>query len=391
MSGVAVLFGGPSPEHDVSILTGLQAARALASPAGAPAIDGIGAGRGPIAIYWSKAGDLFEVRSDLEAEAFVAGVPASAVPLRLVVGASTRMPGGFVRRSGRLAGDKVLDIDVVVNCCHGAPGEDGTLQSALDLAGCAYTGPTAQGAALGMDKLAFGAVVAAAGLPALSRELLAADREPSFPGPYIVKPRFGGSSIGIDVVADAPTAQARLAVNPHLRLGAVVEPFRPDLADIQVALRSYPSLTLSAIERPLRNARGADGEILGYADKYVGGEGMASAPRELPADIPAELGERVAAAARSVAAVVGLRGVARLDFLAGPLGGTGEPELYVNEVNTVPGSLARYLWIDPPVAFADLLRDLIEEARRTPTHAWSSAGADGSVLRSAGSIAGKLS
>ena len=56
----------------------------------------------------------------------------------------------------------------------------------------------------------------------------------------------------------------------------------------------------------------------------------------------------------------------------------------------MPGSLARYLWVTPPVPFSTLLDDLLEEARRRPTHAYSAAGADGSVLRSAGSIAAKL-
>ena len=79
-----------------------------------------------------------------------------------------------------------------------------------------------------------------------------------------------------------------------------------------------------------------------------------------------------------------MRGVARIDFLS-----DGD-EFVVNEVNTMPGSLARYLWVDPAVPFATLLDDLLDEARRRPTHAYSAAGADGSVLRSAGSIAAKL-
>ena len=119
--------------------------------------------------------------------------------------------------------------------------------------------------------------------------LLTADdhRSVGFDGPYIVKPRFGGSSIGIDVVADLAVARARLGANTHLATGAVLEPYRPDLHDLQIAVRTLArARQLSAIERPLRSA-GASGEILGYADKYVGGEGMASAPRELPADAAA--------------------------------------------------------------------------------------------------------
>ncbi|HEX4082244.1 MAG TPA: hypothetical protein VHX40_04705, partial [Acidimicrobiales bacterium] len=85
-----------------------------------------------------------------------------------------------------------------------------------------------------------------------------------------------------------------------------------------------------------------------------------------------------------VAGLAGIRGVARIDFLS-----DGD-ELVVNEVNTIPGSLARYLWIDPAVPFGTLLGDLIVEASERPTHVYSAAGADGTVLRGASSIAAKL-
>ncbi|MGH9064455.1 MAG: D-alanine--D-alanine ligase family protein [Acidimicrobiales bacterium] len=383
MGSAAVIFGGPSPEHDVSVLTGLQAARALAGggPGGEAAPPG---GGGVRALYWARTGDWFEVDPGLEGGDFAEGTPRGAAPLRLVAAPG----GGFAGRGGVLGKERPLELDVVVNCCHGGPGEDGTLQAALDLAGLAYTGPSAAGAALGMDKLAFGAVVGAAGLPCLPRALLPPGGhdqeagEPGFPGPYIVKPRYGGSSIGIEVVEDLPTARARLAANPHLRRGAVVEPYRPDLYDVQVAIRSWPRLSLSAIERPLRSTPAA--EILSYADKYVGGEGMASAPRELPASLPPGVEDALRDAALQVAVLAGVRGVARLDFLH------GDGELYVNEVNTIPGSLARYLWVDPAVPFTSLLADMVAEARdRPPTH-WTTAGADGTALRAAGTIAGKL-
>ncbi len=369
MPDVAVIFGGPSPEHDVSVLTGLQAARGLRD-----------AQAGPVrALFWSKAGDWYQVDPGLEAEAFVEGVPRGARELQLVAAAG----GGFLEQGGRLARARALELDAAILCCHGGPGEDGTLQAALDLAGVRYAGPTVAGAALGMDKLAFGACIAAAGLPTLPRVLLAPGAEPpDFEGPYIVKPRFGGSSIGIDVVSDYGTAQARLAANPHLRFGAVVEPYRPDLGDLQLAVRTWPSFELSAIERPLRT--GASGDILDYRDKYVAGEGMAGAPRELPAAVDSDLEKGLRGAAETIAALAQVRGVARLDFLSN--GST----FVVNELNTIPGSLARYLWVAPPVPFAALLSDLLDEARARPTHAYSASGADGTVLRSAGSIAGKL-
>src|SRR5207248_2033293 len=144
-------------------------------------------------------------------------------------------------------GKKAPRPTVVVNCCHGGPGEDGTLQAALDLAGISYTGPTVAGAAIGMDKLAFAGVVAAAGIPTLPRALVTPEAEPPFEGPYIVKPRFGGSSIGIELATDWETAKALLQ-SVHLRSGAIAEPYRPESADLNVAVRTYPGLQVSAIE-----------------------------------------------------------------------------------------------------------------------------------------------
>ena len=263
MSAPAVCFGSPSPEHDISILTGLQAARAL-----------LDRGHDVVGIYWDKRGDFWRVEPDLEAPAFVDGPPKGAQPLRLSAG-----PGGGFLTEGRLGRSRALELRAVVNCCHGVPGEDGTLQAALDLAGVRYTGPSTAGAALGMDKLAFGAVASAAGLATLPRmpltdPLTTATFE--LTPPLIVKPRFGGSSIGIEVVDDLDTALALLRSSPHLRGGAVVEPYRADAIDLNAAVRTFPELVVSAVEKPLRSS---DGRIYSYAEKYLhGGEGMASAP-----------------------------------------------------------------------------------------------------------------
>jgi D-alanine-D-alanine ligase len=366
-----VIFGGPSPEHDVSILTGLQAARELTT-----------SGNSVHGLFWTKAGEWLEVDPRSEASDFVNGSPAGATRLQLVLGPE----GGFLSPS-RVGRARPIRMDAVVVCCHGGPGEDGSLQAALELAAVHHAGPSVAGAALGIDKLAFAGVAAAAGLSTLPRRLLTSDSpDIDFAGPYIVKPRFGGSSIGIEVVVDLPTAVALSKTSVHLSSGAIVEPYRRDLYDLQIAVRSWPELQLSAIEKPLR-AHGdsaLEPEILGYRDKYAGGEGMVSAPRELPASISSELQEEIRCTAQRLAALCDLRGVTRMDFLSN---GT---EVWVNEINTIPGSLARYLWIDPPVSFAVLLDDLLTEARVRPSRSNSSVGADGSILHGASSIAAKL-
>src|ERR1019366_9526199 len=111
---------------------------------------------------------------------------------------------------------------------------------------------------------------------------------------------------------------------------------------------------------------------------------MVSAPRELPAQLPVGQGDAVEAAARRIVDIALVRGVARIDFLA------NDSELYINEVNTIPGSLSKHLFVTPPLAFSQLLGDLAAEALECPAHRYSAAGADGLVLRSASSISSKL-
>jgi D-alanine-D-alanine ligase len=372
---IGVVFGGPSPEHDVSILTGLQAARALAN-----------AGRQVRALYWTKGEQFVEVEPGLEAAAFLEGPPRGARELRFVA-----QPGGgfFTVRRGALGPGKErrLDLEAVVNCCHGGPGEDGTIQAAFDLAGLPYTGPSAASAALGMDKLAFGGVVQSAGLPSLPRQLVLPGSEaPPFEGPYILKPRFGGSSIGITVVEEWADVLRYVALGgPHTERGTVAEPYRQGAQDIEVALRSWPEISLSAMAKALR--KGAGGQFLSYSEKYLGGEGMVSAPRELPAALPGGLEKELRDAAFQVAQLLGARGVWRVDFLVEPSAGSW----WVNEVNTVPGSLSKYLWVgEAAVDFAELLEAMVEEAKARPSARWGSAGADGTALRSAAAIASKL-
>jgi D-alanine-D-alanine ligase len=357
MSRQAVVFGGPSDEHDISILTGLQVAHAL---------------EGIEAIYWSKSGEWYSVDAGLEAGDFVDGVPRRSREITFVAA-----PGqGFVAKR------KPIDVDTVLIACHGGPGEDGTLQGMLDLAGLRYTGPGQPSSALGMDKLAFGSAMSSAGLPGLPRTLVATGSEeaPGFDGPYIVKPRFGGSSIGIEVAGDWETVLALKASSRYFDQGAVVEPFLAGSRDLQVAVRTYPGFELSAVEAP---ARSGDG-IYSYDQKYLAWGGEVSEGRELPANLDEATASGIRDLSRRITEVAGLRGIARIDFLE------KDGELLVNEVNTIPGSMAVYLWIDPPIGRAQLFTDMLAEAAAGPARMFSTAGSDGTALRNAGTIASKL-
>ena len=357
MSRPAVIFGGPSDEHDISILTGLQVTRALGDVH---------------AVFWSKSGDWFLVDPGLEAADFVEGPPRGSRKLGFAA-----IPG-----EGLILKRKPLDVSVVLVACHGGPGEDGTLQGLLDIVGLPYTGAGQAASALGMDKLAFGASMAAAGLPTLPRALVASGDEPSpaFERPYIVKPRFGGSSIGIEIAEDWPTVLALSKSSHYFDRGAVVEPFLEASRDLQVAVRTFPQWEMSAVESPLRTAGG----IYSYDQKYLEWGGELSGGREIPATLRTDVASELTALSRRVTDVAGLRGIARIDFLE------NDGELHVNEVNTIPGSMAAYLWVDPPRARAELFSDMIAEADSGAPRVFSIAGSDGTALRNAGTIASKL-
>ena len=161
---------------------------------------------------------------------------------------------------------------------------------------------------------------------------------PSFEGPYIVKPRFGGSSIGIEVAEDWPTVLASKRRSTFLDQGAVVEPFLAASRDLQVAVRTYPKWELSAIEAP---ARASDG-IYSYDQKYLAWGGEVSAGRELPAALESALEEEIRRLSVRVTEVAGLRGIARIDYLE------RDGEIVVNEVNTIPGSMGAICGLTRP-------------------------------------------
>ncbi|MGV8969265.1 MAG: hypothetical protein ACOH1J_02330 [Microbacteriaceae bacterium] len=372
----AVLFGGPSPEHEISILTGLQSERVLTA-----------AGEKVVPIYWSPSGQWFQVPAGTEAKDYLDTVPKGSKPIDVRLSGDT---GLYVKR-------RALDLDAVLLCLHGGVGEGGGAAAIFSLLGIPATGSSLFAGAVGMDKLAFGGLMEVAGIPGLRREHLSARVEPSFAGPYIVKPRFGGSSIGIEIVDDVDAARAIGRASAHLRAGAVVEPYRPDLVDLNISFRTYPQLEVTAVEKPLRadavDAGGgvaAKSGLYSYAEKYLSGgagseAGLSSAPREFPAVLAAGVAERAAELATRVAEVTGLTGIVRVDLLLDEKTG----ELFVNEVNSIPGAMSLYLWA-PQVPVATVLKDALIEARDKRFVLPSSGFGSGAALRAAGGIAGKL-
>jgi len=367
----AVVFGGPSPEHEISILTGLQAERVLTA-----------AGHDVVPIYWSPTGDWFRVPAGTEAKDYLEGAPRDSTPLEARVSGD---PGLYRRKT---FGAERLDLEAALLCLHGGVGEGGGAAAVFSLLGIPATGSTLFAGAVGMDKLAFGGLMSAAGIPSLPREAVSTLTEPGFDGPYIVKPRFGGSSIGIEIAEDVAAARALAASSVHLRTGAVVEPYRPELVDLNIAFRTYPGLEITQLEKPLRGEAGS--ALYSYAEKYLAGgagadAGLTSAPREFPAEVPDAVHARARELAERVADVTRLTGIVRVDLLLDEASG----ELYVNEVNSIPGALSLYLWA-PQQPAATVLVDALTEARDRRVVFPQAGFGGGAALRAAGGIAGKL-
>ena len=367
----AVLFGGPSPEHEISILTGLQSERVLTA-----------AGEKVVPIYWAPSGQWFQVPAGTEAKDYLDAVPKGTKPI------DVRLSGD----SGLYVKKRALDLDAVLLCLHGGVGEGGGAAAIFSLLGIPATGSSLFAGAVGMDKLAFGGLMEVAGVPGLRREHLSATVDPSFAGPYIVKPRFGGSSIGIEIVDDVDAARAIGKASAHLRVGAVLEPYRPELVDLNISVRTYPTLEVTAVEKPLRGTSdpAAKSGLYSYAEKYLSGgagseAGLSSAPREFPAVLADGVAEKAAELAKRVAEVTGLTGIVRVDLLLDEKSG----ELFVNEVNSIPGAMSLYLWA-PQVPAATVLKDALVEARDKRFALPSSGFGSGAALRAAGGIAGKL-
>ncbi len=355
---LAVIYGGPSPEHDISILTGLQAAKILSSKYEV------------LNIYWSRDNRWFLVDNDLESKDFIENKNIFKKEITIKYDSN---PGFYIKK-------KKIEIDLIVNSCHGGPGEDGTLQSLFALLEIDFTGSSLTTSQLCMDKYAFFALMNSNNIPVLEKHLVSEKVLPKFEGPYILKPRFGGSSIGVEVVDDYKTAITISSNSDLYNQGATIEKYLRESIDLLVAVRSFPQIDYSDIEKPIRSN---NFELFSYTDKYLENGGLEGSKRELPANISKEIKDEINRILDLFMSIVDIRGIARVDFLL------KDRELYINEVNTIPGSHALYLWESKGFSKFELMNDMISEARNSLS-SWSTEGSDGTALKSAKDIKSKL-
>lgn len=374
---VGVAFGGRSVEHDVSIITGLQALEVLAERHRSVPIYIARSGRWytgdalrDLSVYQREAGapnGSEPYGADLDDAP--AGGPAGAeeVHFDLHRGRLLRSAGGSLLR--RRSAPEPIELDVVVLATHGTQGEDGCLQGALELARLPYVGPPVGAAAAAMDKVLTKAVLAQAGLPALEhlalrreqwerdREGLAAGVRERFSFPLYVKPASLGSSVGVSRCESAAQLLDALELAFELDRVCLAEPAAQGGIEVNCAVIGRPGAELraSVCEQPIA----ADG-FLSFEDKYMRGskgQGMKSAQRLIPAPIEDALTERVKELARRAFEAFGCAGVTRVDFLVDERG-----SVYVNECNTIPGSFSFYLWEPAGLPFVELMDELIELA-----------------------------
>jgi D-alanine-D-alanine ligase len=367
---VAVMFGGRSLEHDVSIVSGLQILHAIDPGPFAPM---------PIYIdqntRWWVGDDLWHT------ESFKRGGPdrsrLTEVTLSPGFGTSTLVPAGDVIKGVTPS----IPVDVFVPVLHGTFGEDGCLQGLLELGGAAYVGCPVIASAVGMSKRITKIVAQQAGVPVVpwvgcERSVL--DRgsawltdlparvEAALGWPVIVKPNNLGSSAGVSTAKSADELITGVLQVFEFDVEALIEPFVKNRLEINVAVAGLDEPIASVTEMPVTS----QGSPLSFSEKYkpqgtksVGSQGMAGALRVLdPEDRPAEMRAAAQEHATTVFAALGCEGISRIDFLIDADTNT----LYFNEINTLPGSLAFYLWSAAPHywTITDLLSRLIDRAER---------------------------
>ncbi len=355
---VGVAFGARSVEHDVSVITGLQALAALEER------------HRPLPVYIARSGRWFtgEALKDLSVYQRDGDDPeAEEVTFDLHGGRLLRAAGGSLLR-GRRAPEPI-ELDAVVLATHGTQGEDGCLSGAFELAALPYVGPPVGAAAAAMDTALTTAVLARAGLPALDclvlrRERWERDREAAlaraadaFTLPVYVKPASLGSSVGVARCGDRAQLADALELAFELDRVCLLEPAVEGGVEVNCAVIGRPGAEprASVCEQPVAAAGG-----LSFQDKYMSSgkaTGMKSAQRLIPAPIGAQQTERVRELACRAFAAFGCAGVTRVDFLIDAQGA-----IFVNELNTIPGSFSFYLWEPAGLPFADLMDELLDLA-----------------------------
>lgn len=343
---LAVIFGGKSVEHEVSIITGLQVIQNSDKEK-----------YNVIPVYIDKSGDWFTGNPLLNIVNF-----KNITDLKKKL---HRLNSQFPKT---LFFNYQIHADVVIPAMHGTYGEDGTLQGLLEMANIPFVGPGVTGSAIGMDKIMQKDVLKNNNIPVVNyvwflREEWIADRNKvltqltnSLRFPMFVKPANLGSSIGISKAKNKSELEAAIELAVTFDRRVIVEQGLENIIEINCSVLGYKDVEASVCEQPVKSA-----DLLSYEDKYLKGgkaKGMASLSRIIPAPISSSLSKKIQETAKKVFTVLDAAGVARIDFLVNKKNG----KFYVCEINTLPGSFSFYLWEKSGYPFPKLIDKLVELA-----------------------------
>ena len=358
---VGVLFGGKSTEHEISIISAIQAINHLDRTK-----------YDVLPIYITKTNEFYtgEGIGDIK----------NYTKLNDLLKASTRVilvndgnKVNVVRYPMKKFGNNIIgEIDVAFPIVHGTNVEDGTLQGYLNMLNIPYVGCDVVSSAVGMDKYVMKTVLKENDIPVqdclrftsvdydFGTDAIIAKVEDKIGYPVIVKPVNLGSSIGISNAADNEELLSALDTAFSFADVILIERAITSLKEINCAvLGDYTDAQASECEEPV-NAT----DILSFEDKYMSGgkgskgSGMANLSRKIPADISENKREEIRKMAVDAFKCLGCNGVTRIDFMID----TSTDKVYLNEVNTIPGSLSFYLWEPIGLPYAKLLDNMINLA-----------------------------
>ena len=361
---LGVIFGGESVEHEVSIISAVQAMESIDEEK-----------YDIIPIYISKDRIWYTGAMLRDIDVYKDFEDLKKYAKEVVL---TRKKGKFFLQTTKgLFRKDITDVDIIFPIVHGNNVEDGSLQGYLESVGIPYVGSHVLGAALGQDKVLMKQVFKSNDLPIVDYTWFY-DNEylenkdsilkniSTLKYPVVVKPATLGSSVGITYVKSDADIDSAIKEAIKYDNKIVVEKAVENLIEVNCSvLGNYKYQETSALEEVL-----SDNELLTYADKYIGGakgklkggmkssKGMASTSRVIPARIDKKLASDVTDLSKKVFKALNLSGVCRIDFLIDKKAN----KVYINEPNTIPGSLAFYLWEPVGKGYKTLINDMINIA-----------------------------
>ena len=359
MYNIGVIYGSRTCEHDVSIISALQAAQALDTK-----------NYNITYIYIGREGTWYtgEALADVK---FYEHFDAAKLTRVLPAGENGKLVLYHLPEKKKLFGgaaaERVAVLDVVMPVLHGLNGEDGTLQGMLELFDVPYTSAGVMGSAVGMDKITMKLLFKGCGFPVIEgvwfdrgrwsreRDGVMDECEDKLGFPLIVKPANLGSSIGINIAHDRNQLEDAIETAAAYDHRILVEKAVSPLREVNCAVLGYGDhVETSELEMPVTQE-----EFLTFRGKYMrnakGAGGMASQVRLIPAPISEQAAQTVRDLAVRAFRAMDLKGVVRIDFILDE-----DENVFINEANTIPGSLAFYLWEPKGVSFSALLDGMVE-------------------------------